>query len=155
MKLYEIDQEIENCVDPDTGEVVDIEKLQALELERERKISGIACWVKSLKAEAEAIKAEKDVLAKRQKVCENKVEQLKDYLMYALNGEKFKDARVSISYRKSTSTKIAEDLDLKQLPDDCKKVKIEPSLTAIREKLLAGESIEGCSLVENTSMQIR
>ena len=155
MKLYEIDAAIEGCVDMETGDIVDIEKLEALEMERDAKISNLACWIKDLKAEAKAIKEEEDALAKRRRVAENKAESVNNFLMSYLNGCKFKDSRVSISYRKSTSTEIDEDLDLNTLPDEYKRVKVETAKTAIKEALQAGEIIEGCRLVENTSMIIK
>lgn len=155
MTLYDIDLGIMECVDQETGEVIDIEKLQALEMERDSKISGIACWIKNLKAEAEAIKAEKQNLAKRQQVAENKAESLKEYLSAYLNGAKYKDARVSISYRKSTTVEIDEDVDLKTLPEDCQKITIEPRKTVLKEKLEDGQEFDGVRLVENSNIQIR
>lgn len=155
MTLYDIDAAILACVDMETGDVVDIDKLNELEMERDAKISGIACWVKDLKAEAEALKAEKQNLEKRQKAAENKAESLKTYLQMYLGGGKYKDSKVSISYRKSTATIVEETLDVNQLPDELKKVKVEPMISAIKERLLAGEQIEGCHLEERNSIQIR
>ena len=40
--LYEIDQEILDCVDAESGEILDVEKLDALQMERERKLEGVA-----------------------------------------------------------------------------------------------------------------
>ena len=51
MKLYEIDNAIYECVNED-GEVIDPEKLEELQMERDKKIEGIACWIKELAAEA-------------------------------------------------------------------------------------------------------
>ena len=93
MTIYEINEGILNCIDPETGEIIDIDKLNELELERDAKIENVACWIKELKAEAEAIKAEKLALAERQRVAENKAESLKKWLAYALQGEKFKTAK--------------------------------------------------------------
>ena len=155
MTLYDIDLGIMECVDQETGEVIDIEKLQALEMERDSKISGIACWIKNLKAEAEAIKAEKQNLTKRQQVAENKAESLKEYLSVYLNGAKYKDARVSISYRKSTTVEIDENVDLRKLPEDCQKITIEPRKTVLKEKLEDGQEFDGVRLVENSNIQIR
>lgn len=84
--LYEINNEILNCVDLETGEIVDMEKLEALQLAFDEKVEGIACWVKNLLADAKAIKEEKDALAARQKNCENKAASLKEYLSSALGG---------------------------------------------------------------------
>lgn len=154
MNLYEIEAEILTCISED-GEVIDLEKLDALTMERNSKISNIACWIKDLKAEAEAIKAEKQNLDKRQKVAENKASSLREYLAGFLNGEKYKDARVSISYRKSTAVQIAEDMDIKRLPEEYLKVTVEPSKTAIKEALTNGVVVEGCTLIENNNIQIR
>lgn len=155
MKLYEIDAAIENCVDAETGDVIDIERLEALEMERDTKISNLACWVKDLTAEEKALKDEEDNLAKRRKAVANKKASINDFLKAYLNGCKFKDSRVSISYRTSTSTEIDEDLDISALPDEYKLVEIRPSKIAIKEALQAGQTIEGCRLVENTSMIIK
>ena len=56
MNLYDIDKAILSCVDMETGEIIDAEKLDELKMEKEQKIRNIACWVKELKAEAEALK---------------------------------------------------------------------------------------------------
>lgn len=154
MNLYEIEAEMLTCISED-GEVIDLEKLDALTMERNSKVSNIACWIKDLKAEAEAIKAEKQNLDKRQKVAENKAASLREYLAGFLNGEKYKDARVSISYRKSTAVQIAEDMDIKRLPEEYLKVTVEPSKTAIKEALTNGVAVEGCTLIENNNIQIR
>lgn len=155
MNLFQINFErYYGCVDEETGEI-DLEKLAVLDEERNTKISNIACWIKDLHAEAEAIKAEKLALAKRQQVTENKEDQLKQYLQAALEGEKFKDGRVSISYRKSTSTAIDDGLDLASLDDKYKNITIAPNKTAIKEALQNGVEIDGCSLVEKVSIQIR
>lgn len=58
MNLYEIDLAIEEAftqaVDPETGEVNDeyMAQLDALEMERDRKVENIACFIKNLKADA-------------------------------------------------------------------------------------------------------
>lgn len=155
MNLYQIEQAMLDCVDEETGDVIDMEKLEALELERDVKISNLACWIKDLKAEAAAIKEEKDNLGKRQKVAENKAASLSNYLQGYLNGAKFKDARCAISYRKSTTTDIDEDIDLDKLPNELKKITIEPSKSAIKEYLMDGYELEGCRLVEKNNMIIK
>ena len=154
MTLYEIDEEILNLVDQETGEVVDIERLEQLEMERDKKISNVACWIKDLKAEADAIKAEKNALAKRQTVCENKVEQLKDYLTRALNGIKFKDARCSISYRKSESVEV-DDSVIDKLPEEYIKVEKTVRKTELKDAMKLGFEFEGCRLIEKNNIQIR
>ena len=99
MKLYESENAIRECIDMETGEIIDIDRLNELQMEREAKIENVACWIKDLKAEAEAIKAEKMALAERQKVAENKAESLKNWLAYALDGQKFSTARCAVAFR--------------------------------------------------------
>lgn len=155
MTLYEIDVAMLECVDEETGEIIDIEKLGALEMERDAKISNIACWIKELKAEANAVKTEKMNLEKRQKACINKAEQLTSYLGYILNGQKFKDGRCSISYRKSTSVDVAKDIDLQKVPECYLKIERELKVSEIKEALKNGIEVDGCSLVEKQNIQIR
>ena len=155
MTIYEIEAAILETVDQETGEVIDIDRLNALEMERDKKISNVACWIKDLKAEADAIKAEEQNLNHRRKVCENKMESLKNYLATFLNGEKFKDSRCSISYRKSERVDFSDSFNFDSLPDSMKKVTVEPKKTEIKEFLKAGGEIEGVRIEENTSMTIK
>jgi hypothetical protein len=155
MTIYDIEAEIMDCIDQETGEVIDLDRLNALEMERDKKISNVACWIKDLKAEAEAIKAEKQALDKRQKAAENKAESLKTWLQSILQGEKFKDSRCSISYRRSERVDFADNFNFDTLPDSMKKVTIEPKKTEIKEFLKAGGEIDGVRIEENTSMTIK
>lgn len=151
--LYDIDAQIMACVDWDTGEIIDVEKLEALQMEFDSKVEGIALWIKNLVAEAKMVKEEKDNLTARQKACENKAESLKKYLASALGGEKFKTSKVSISYRKSKSVEV-EDISL--LDDDYLKFKEpEADKTKIKKALEEGISLEGVSLVEKNNIQIK
>lgn len=154
MNLYELDEAILKCVDEETGDIVDIEALEALEMERDTKISNIGCWIKDLKAEAEAIKAEKQSLEKRQKAAENKAEQLKNYLSGYLNGAKFKDARVAISYRKSESVEL-DDNAMDELPMRFIKVEKTVMKQALKDAMKGGQKFDGCRLVEKQNIQIR
>ena len=47
MTLYEIDSAIMDCVDEETGEIIDLEKLETLNIERDKKVEGIAVAVKN------------------------------------------------------------------------------------------------------------
>lgn len=154
MTIYDILSEIEACVDQETGEIIDVERLEALEMEYDQKISNIACWIKNLKAEAEAIKTEKQNLAKRQQVCENKAESLKNFLDHLLAGEKFKDGRVSISYRKSTTVEVDESV-IDELPSRFVKIEKTVRKNELKQAMEGGQNFEGCQLVEHNNIQIR
>lgn len=152
--LYEIDNEILGCVDMETGEIIDEERLNALEIERDAKIEGIILWRKDLMAEADAVKAEAKKLSERARSCENKAEQLKKYIESALGGEKFKTERCSVSYRKSTSIVIDEPLIVENRffkPFSADWI----SKTAIKEAFDRGEEVPGAHQEEKQSIIIK
>ena len=158
MTIYEINEEILNCIDLETGEIIDIDRLNDLQLERDAKIENVACWIKELKAEAEAIKAEKLALAERQKVAENKAESLKKWLTFALNGEKFKTAKCSVSFRKTESVEVTDEglSNLMKEHDQLLTYKApEPNKKAIKDAIKDGLSVEGVRLGCNTSVIIK
>ena len=158
MTIYEINEGILNCIDLETGEIIDIDKLNELELERDAKIENVACWIKELKAEAEAIKTEKLALAERQKVAENKAESLKKWLAYALQGEKFKTAKCSVSFRKTESVEVTDEglSNLMKEHDELLTYKApEPNKKAIKDAIKDGLSVEGVRLECNTSVIIK
>lgn len=152
--LYEIDMEIMSCIDPETGEVIDYERLDALNMERNRKIEGVACWIKNLLSDAEAIKAEKKVLEDREAKCRKKADDLMNWLTAVLGGEKFSTAKCVVSFRKSETVEV-EDVSL--IPADLLRVKttVEPNKTAIKALLKDGRGVIGCRLVENQNVQIK
>lgn len=153
MKLYEIDNAIMDCVDMETGEIIDIERLSSLQMERDQKIEGIGCWIKNLLADAKALKEEKDNLAARQKAAENKAASLKAYLSSYLNGEKFKTAKVAISYRKSDSVDIAEGAVIPK--EYLKYSEPTPDKIGLKAALKSGEKFHGISLVTSNNIQIK
>ena len=75
--LYEIDAGILSCIDVETGEVLDPEKLEALQMEREEKIESVALWYKNLCSDAEAYKAEKQAFASRSPLLGRPLQQRK------------------------------------------------------------------------------
>lgn len=153
MKLFEIDEAIMNCVDMETGEIIDSEQLDALKMEREQKIENIACWIKNLTSDAEALKAQKQAFADRQKVAENKAASLKKYLSNYLDGQKFSTDKVAISFRKTSAVNV---IDMTQIPENYLKY-AEPTADkmAIKAAIKAGEVVPGAEIVEDKSMSIK
>lgn len=158
MKLYEIEQALENLIDPESGEILDYEEFENLIMARTDKLENIALWIKNLRAEAAALKAEKDSFAAREKAAKTKAERLTHYLTMMLNGEKFKTDRVAISYRKSTATVVdSEFMDWAMFEGDeyLKYAQPEPNLTAIKEAIDAGQFVPHAQLVERYNIQIK
>lgn len=162
MTLYEIDKLIqnvlENCTDPETGEIYDEELMvqyDSLRLQKDEKAENVACYIKNLEAEAAAIKEEAKKLTIRARVAENKAAHLRSYLQFCLNGEKLSMPRAAVSYRKSKAVEV-EDEAWQFLPEQYLRIKQpEPDKKAIGEALKAGQTLPGCKLVENVSMIIK
>lgn len=152
MKLYEINEAILACIDPETGEA-DPERLDKLMLMREKKLEGLALWVKNLKAEVDAIKAEEKALAERRQAKERKAESIRAYLEKVLAGQKFETSRAVCSFRKSQKVEIT---DLDKIPDDYLRYSTPAAdKAAIKAAIKDGISIEGAELVDSVTMSIK
>lgn len=160
MKLYEIDQEIMSCIDLETGEILDSARLDELQMERTAKLEGVACWVKNLEAEADAIEKEKKALMQREKAARNKAESLKRWLADALQGEKLTTAKTAVSFRRSEAVEFAnQDLFVvwaSEAHNDLLTYKQpEPNKTVIKQMLKAGGKLPGVQLVERQNISIK
>ena len=152
--LYEIEQAILECVDLETGELIDPERLESLFMERNQKIENVVLWIKNLQSDALAFKAEKDAFAERERAATKKAEQLKAWLAQALGGQKFSTGRCAVSFRRSEQVEI---LDENSIPQDMmiQKVSFSPDKVEIKKLLKAGQEVGGCRLVENFNAQIK
>jgi len=159
--LYDINQDILDCVDLETGEILDTEKLDALQMEREAKLEGVALWVKDLKAEADAVKAEADKLNARKKALDNKIEGLKAWLLFALDGGKIKTPRCNVYQTHSKRLAVEDEAGLisflKTLEDPGRFVRYTEELRKdeIKKALKEGTIIPGASLEETESVVIK
>ena len=153
MKLYEINQSILECIDNETGEIIDADKLNELQIAKDEKLENLALWYKDLLAEANALKEEKETFAEREKAAKNKAESIKNYLSFVLNGENFKTTKCALSFRKSEKTVID---DIYSIPESYLKYS-EPKadLTEIKKAIKNGEEIKGAHLEETQNIQIK
>lgn len=157
MTLFEINKailEFDYEIDEETGEILNAEDLDALELARDEKIEGVGLWIKNLQAEAEAVKKEKDAMADRQRRLEKKAESLKNYLAWALHGEKFSTPRIAMSWRKSESVLIPDEALLDDRFVNIQMTK-KPDKKLIKDTLKAGREVPGAELVTKKNLQIK
>ena len=156
MTLYEINEQIQKAIelgfDPETGEILDESALEQLQLDRNEKIENICLFIKDLKAEAAALDAEKKNLDARASVAKKKSDSLSRYLQAMLDGEKFKTARCSISYRKTSAVIVDNE---NELPELCVRIRKEPNKTAIKDYINAGVSVPGAHIEDRQSMIIK
>lgn len=154
-KLYELTAALDGFelqVDEDTGEITNIDELDALQMERDEKVENVALFIKNLLSDAEAYKREKESFLKKQQEAQRKADSLKEYLAFNLKGEKFKSDRVQISYRKSESVNVT---DMAELPVEFKVMDVTADKRAIKQAIKDGQTIPGAELVEKEGITIR
>lgn len=158
MTLYEIDKEIQALITED-GEIEDIERFDALAMERDKKIENVGCWVKNLDAEAAAMRKEEIALAERRHRLESKAEKLTAYLDHALAGAKFESPRVAISYRKSKAVEIQDEAVFKAWAMDYApallKVAYTIDKTGVKNYIASGAECPCAVIAERQSMQVK
>ena len=160
--LYEINQDILDCVDLETGEILDTEKLDALQIEREAKLEGVALWAKDLKAEAAAVKEEADKLNARKKSLDNKIDGLKNWLLMALDGEKLSTPRCKVYQTHSQKVVIDDERALVDMlmtsPFGVKFLRVkEPEIdkNALKDSMKQGYEYEFAHLEATESVVIK
>ena len=151
--LYEINQQILECVDMDTGEVIDTEKLNQLNIAWEEKIESMVLWYKNLCSDVKAYKQEKNNFADKEKAAQNRADSIKIYIETILQGEKFKTIKASVSYRKSEQVEVDNILALDD--DYMKYAKPEINKAKIKESIKLGILVKGARLVEKNNIQIK
>ena len=169
MTLYDIDEQIaaldgaaedDMLIDAETGELISVSQaLDALRMEREAKLENVACWVKNLSAEADAIREEENRLVKRRKAAETKAANLKAWLLAAMTREdgttdKLKTGRVVVSVKRNPPSTVVDEA---LLPSTYKVAKItyQPNKELIKRELLAGGEVPGAHLEYGRSVIIK
>ena len=143
----------------ETGEIINsddvIQELyNQIELELSDKLDNSVYVIKELLAGAEALKAEKDRLNKRQKALENKAELIKKLALGALQASgQSKLKTLNHNFNITTSKSVV--CDEEQLSRDWLRIKFEADKKKIGDALKAGEKIDGARLEEKVSLSIR
>ena len=167
MTLYEIATEYQSFIEAvENGEIPEeaiddtLESIQAL---LEDKADNVACVIKNLNAEAEAIKAEETRLAERRKQKEATVDRLKTYLADMLTKSgytKLETARNKMSFRKSEVVTIENEAEfiewaMNENRDFLTFKAPTISKTALKKALSEGQAIEGVCIETKANLQIK
>ena len=171
MKLYEVNQEIENLLealepDPETGEIPAnedeiIAQINALALKREDILSYLAKLALDSKATVQAMKAEEKRLHDRRAAMEAKHEHLMSVLDRECGGERTDLGVATLIYRKSSRVEVTDSRAAiawlkKHHHEDCyRQPDPEISKLYVGKLLDTGEHIPGIERVASTSCYLK
>jgi hypothetical protein len=146
MRLYDIDEAIASLIDEETGEIVDFEAFENLNIERERKIEFLCKSIKEAPVLADALQSEIKRLQDKKASIVSKAERYKAYLQGYLGGEKYKSPLFTCYYG-STKEVTGDEAEFKEWAlnndhDEFLKFK-EPELdkASIKKAIANGEKI--------------
>lgn len=164
--IYRLDEQIERAIasayDPDTGELLIPEEemfqqIENIKADFDTLIDSIASDVKNLKAEAADVKDEKMRLAKRQMHLEARTERAKRLLAYLLHGEKWKNGRHNVTYRKSEELVIDDDFVEWASLNAPGLLKLEPEVRKndVKNAIKRGTVFEFAHIEQKNNIQIK
>lgn len=161
--LYEIDERLSNiflteegtAVDGSTGEVLDSQALDALEMAKWDKVDAICRFIKNLQSDIAQYKEESDRLTARAKAAQKKLDSLTAYLaMHLEAGKKADVPSAQIRWRKSTVVAIPDEslLPMKYM---AQVITQKPDKVAIKNVLKSGGTVPGATLEEKQNLSIK
>lgn len=160
MQLFKVLDAIEEIlakhVDQETGEIGDeaCAQLETLEVARDELALELAAYLKGEQAEGEAVRSQAKRLAERAAKHEARAARLERFLAEKVitPGQKLKDARSEISWRKSKAVEIVAEAEL---AEDLFRYTRAPDKTAVRKRLDLGQDVPGAKLVERQNLVIK
>lgn len=154
MKLFEINEAILECLDLSTGEVMDVEAFESLQMAKEEKLTNIALLYKNIVSDVKQLKEQEKEFTERRKRAEKTAQWCKETLARELAGEKLKDEkqRFNISWRKSEKLTI---IDPSVIPSTWVSYEPKYDVQGMKDAVKSGVSIKGVELVESQNIQIK
>lgn len=137
--------------------------LTCIEESFDDKAVQLALYIKSLSAEAEAIKAEKLALEKRQREANRRIERLTEYVkqnMQAICRDYIEDPRVKIVLKLNPASVVIPNEkefieNSKQKFPELIRTKYEVDKTAVKNALKSGKDIPGASLMRSEVVKFK
>jgi hypothetical protein len=140
-----------------SGEIDEQTFLDTLEaMGTEEKLESYCKVIRQLEADAEMFKAEKERMAKKQKVAENSIARMKTAIigyLKAQNTEKASAGTFTVALSTSKAVNITDEskVPVRFLVEQAPKI----DRNAIRRELMDGGVIEGCELQINEGIRIK
>lgn len=150
--LYEIKQEILDCIDMETGEILDSDKLEQLQMDKHEKLRNIAFVAINATADIAAYKEQEKRFKVKRVAAEKTLAWAKETLSRELAGQKMKEAEFTVSYRPSEAVEIDEGADI---PPEFVNMNPVIDKMSLKAALKEGAVISGCRLVQKQNIQIK
>lgn len=149
MRLYEIAEEIENCIDYETGEV-DSERLAEAVANEEQKLEGIGKAIKCMNAETVALEEEISNLQKRKKSLEKSAESMARFVGAYLGGQKRTVGTVKFLFYGKQDGTVKLLVKPGELPDKYKRLRqnYDADKTALKTDLVAGVDLSAYAVLD-------
>jgi hypothetical protein len=158
MNLYQIKNEYLTIASQlEQGELTpEIEQqLQINEEQLKEKAINYAYVIRSFEYDNDIIDAEIKRLKQLKEQKENAIDKLKNAVSDAMQLygiEKIDSPTLKLSFRKSESIEVSDNLDKKYLIE---KTTLQPDKNAIKQAIKDGQQVEGAVLVTNYNIQIK
>jgi Siphovirus Gp157 len=150
-EIFKNIEEMFNCGGIDEQTMLDT--MASFESEAEEEILSLARSYILQEAQERLMRDEERRLASKrrtsEKINEQKAQLIKKYMM-RIQKEKIKSALVDLAIRSSKAVEITAEV-----PTDFCRVKFEPDLKTIKEKIEAGEKIDFAKIVERKNLNIK
>jgi hypothetical protein len=157
MKLYEIKENYLKLLEMELDETTLSDTLESLDGELEEKADNIACLIKSLEAESEAIKAEAKKLQDRAKAKEVKAEGLRNYLYVTfkvLGKDKLETSRNALVIKKNPCSVVLDDgFFHEDYVEYIETMKVDKA--KLKDALKSGIEIAGARLEQKERLEIK
>ena len=134
-------------------EQVLLDMLSEKGMEMDAKCDNIISYIKQLKIEGDALKAEAKELKTRAESKAERVESLKGYLAIA-EVTKYESTAGKISTRKSVATVIEDESLIPALYTN-EKITVTPDKTMIKKAIQAGVEVKGARLENKESVVVK
>lgn len=164
MKLYEYNEAIANFafqIDEETGEVLNGEEFEALQIGRKEKILATGLKIKDLESDNKAIDDEIKRLQAWRDTGKNEIAWLKDYLARMLeDGEKISEPNLKIGWRTSEALGVTDESALiewlkKNRPEGLTFKEPTVNKTAVKGLIKQGVKIPMAKIEQRNNIQIK
>ena len=162
LKLWQMDERLEAMIyaatDRETGEIDELAlfEIDALEMDKELKILGLAGYIKGERSEADAVQLQADALAERAKGHKRRAEKLQAYVERHLpQGQSVRDDRHWLKWTKSSAVEITDE---SKLPSEFMTEPVTPAPRPDKIKLrqaLKTEAVPGAEMVQRQKLHVK